>query len=110
MAEMKDFGSNFVEEREPIKFKLHGEEFDCVNAIQGKVLLDLVAESTSDDTAVQAKAINSFFGNVLSDESAERFYKIIESKDKIVPVETLGEIVSWITEQLTARPNQQPEA
>jgi hypothetical protein len=110
MSEMKDFGSNFVAEREAIKFKIHDEEFECVNAIQGKILLDMVSDSTSENSSTQAKAITKFFGYILTEESLERFNSLIESKDRIVPVETLGEIVGWVTEQLTERPNQQPEA
>ncbi len=54
--------------------------------------------------------ITDFFNYVLTDESYVRFDALLESKDRIVPVEALGEIVGWITEQLTARPEAQPEA
>jgi hypothetical protein len=110
MAEIKDFGSKFVADREVINFKIHGEQFECVPAVQGMVLLELVADSSSDDSTRQAQAISKFFGYVLTEESNERFQKLLTSKDKIVPVETLAEVVGWITGQLTERPNQQPEA
>jgi hypothetical protein len=110
MTEIKDFGNKFVEDRAPIVFKIHGEEFTCVPAVQGKVLLTLVADSASEDATRQANSISNFFEYVLVDESNERFQKLLVSKDKIVPVETLAEVVGWITGQLTDRPNQQPEA
>lgn len=109
MAEIKDFGSNFVTEREAPKFKLHNEEFECVKAVQGKVLLNLTTQVASEDPAKQAAMITDFFNYVLTDESYERFDALLESKDRIVTVEALGEIVGWITEQLTARPEAQPE-
>jgi len=109
MAEIKDFGSDFVGDREAPKFKLHGEEFECVKAVQGKVLLNMTTKVSSEDPAEQANMINDFFGYVLTDDSHERFNALIESKDKVVPVEALGEIVAWITEQLTSRPEEQPE-
>tara|TARA_B110000483_G_C18109719_1_gene509219 strand:- start:692 stop:1027 length:336 start_codon:yes stop_codon:yes gene_type:complete len=110
MAEIKDFGNNFVVDREAPKFMLHNEEFECVKSIQGKVLLNLTTQVASDDPAKQAAMITDFFNYVLTDESYVRFDALLESKDRIVPVEALGEIVGWITEQLTARPEAQPEA
>lgn len=110
MAEIKDFGSDFIGEKESPKFKLHGEEFECVKAVQGKVLLNMTSLVNSEDPGEQAKMINNFFEYVLVEESHKRFTELVESKDKIVPVETLGEIVAWITEQLTSRPEEQPEA
>lgn len=110
MAEIKDFGNKFVEDRDPILFKIHGEEFTCVPAVQGKVLLTLVADSSSDDASRQADAISNFFDYVLVEESNKRFQDLLISKDRIVPVETLAEVVGWITGQLTDRPNPQPGA
>lgn len=110
MAEIKDFGGSFVDDREPIIFKLYGEDFECVKAVQGKMLLDFTKKSNSEDPADQAELINDFFSQVLLDESYERFETLLKSKDKIVPVETLGEITGWIVEQLTSRPEEQPEA
>lgn len=110
MTKFKDFGAGkSVEDREPISFKLHEEEFFCVKHIQGKVLLDLIAKSGSDDASVSAEIMSSFFDYVLVDESAKRFDKLIHDKEKIVHVETLSEIVAWLIEQYGDRPNQQPE-
>jgi len=111
MAEIKDFGSKFIDESiVGAKFKLHDEEFECVKAVQGKVLLDMTAKAGSDNPADQAKMISEFFGYVLTEESYTRFSALLDSKDKVVTVEALGDIVAWITEQLTNRPEKQPEA
>ena len=103
----KDFGSGSADTQiaEPIVFALHGEEFECVKALQGKTLLKFVADSQSADPALQASVIEKFFDQVLTDESSARFAVLQESKDKIVSVETLGEIISWVVEQYTDRPN-----
>ena len=106
----KDFGSGLQEEASPLSFKLHGEEFVCVPQIQGKLLLDLVAESSSDDPVKSAGIVTKFFNYVLEDESAERFNALLSDKKKIVSVDTLAEITSWLVEEYTERPNQQPEA
>jgi len=34
---------------------------------------------------------------------------LLHDKDKIVDVETLGEITGWLIEQYTNRPTQRPE-
>ena len=51
----RDFGSGDSVVKEPLSFKLHGEEFNCVPMIQGKFLLDLVADSNSDDPVKNAE-------------------------------------------------------
>lgn len=111
MAKFKDFGSGTTPvTTEVISFKIYDEEFNCLPALQGKVLLGFIAESGSSDPVVQSQIIEKFFDYVLTDESLERFNTLQTSKDKIVSVETLGEILSWVVEQYTDRPEEQPEA
>lgn len=111
MARFKDFGSGkSAGEKEPVSFKLHGEEFTCVPEVQGKVLLDLVAKSNNEnDPAAAAGIISLFFETVLHDESYARFDALLKSKDKIVNMETLAEITSWLVEEYAGRPEGQPE-
>lgn len=109
MARFKDFGAPATEQSEPVSFKLHDQEFHCVSSVQGRVLLSMVSDSQSGDPAVIAGITDKFFGYVLTEESLDRFNKLTTDKDTIVSVETLGEIVSWLVEQYSDRPNQQPE-
>jgi hypothetical protein len=111
MAKFKDFGvGKESKEVEDVSFKLHGEDFHCVKQIQGKVLLDLIAKSSSDDPSVSAEIMSGFFKNVLTDESYKKFDKLVHDKEKIVHVETLSEIVGWLIGQYSDRPESQPEA
>ena len=105
----KDFGSGDSKQKEPLAFKLHEEEFTCLPQLQGKVLLDLIAKSGSDDPAASSEIMNKFFSNALTDESYERFEALLNSKDKIVHVDTLSEIVTWLIGEYGGRPNLQPE-
>jgi hypothetical protein len=106
----KDFGSGAeLAPVEPLSFKLHGEEFKCLPRIQGKVFLEFIEHSASDDGAETAKVISSFFGKVLEDESVVRFDALLTSKDKIVTVESLSEIVAWLLEEYSARPEGEPK-
>jgi hypothetical protein len=110
MTKYKDFGSGkSAGEKEPVTFKLHEEEFSCREQLQGKTLLDLVARSSGDDPVESAKTINMFFEHVLLPESYKRFTTLIESVDKIVTVDTLGEISGWLVEVYAGRPEGEPE-
>ena len=105
----KDFGSGTDVQKKPLSFKLHDEEFHCVPVLQGKLLLDLVVDSASEAPEAAAKVITSFFKQVLKDESFTRFDTLLSDKEKIVSVETLGEITGWLVEEYTNRPEEQPE-
>jgi hypothetical protein len=111
MTRFKDFGSGADSaDIEPLAFKLHGEDFFCRPQLQGKILLNLVANTNSDDPVEAARTINKFFDFVLTNESKEPFNNLLEDPDRMVSVDTLSEIVTWLIEEYTARPNQQPEA
>lgn len=107
MTRFKDFGSGTdLTSKEAPVFKLHGEEFTCKPAIQGKILLTLAANSAGEDASKAAAVIDDFFGYVLTEESSKRFQTLLVDPDRIVSVETLSEIVAWLVEEYTARPNQ----
>lgn len=106
----KDFGSGGNSNKEPLSFKLYDQEFHCYPAIQGKVLLDLVAGTDGDDSGLAAaKSITVFFNTVLKPESRDAFNALLEDPEKIVTVETLGDITAWLVEEYSGRPTQQPE-
>lgn len=109
MARFKDFGTGSNDIVEPISFKLHGEEFICRSAIQGKVLLDLVAKSANDKPSETAAMISNFFSIVLLPESYERFEVLSNDPDRIVSVDLIGDIIEWLVEEYTNRPTQRPE-
>lgn len=108
-SRFKDFGAGVEKDSGPLSFKLHGEEFHCVPRIQGQVLLDLVAKSGDTSPQGSADTMNMFFLNVLQDESYKKFEALTRDKDKIVEVQTLAEIVSWLMEEYSDRPPTQPE-
>lgn len=105
----KDFGTGGAENKTPLSFKLHGEEFNCYPVIQGKVLLDIVANAEANEGAGAAKVITDFFKACMPEESYLRFDTLITNPDKIVTVETLAEITAWLVEEYSSRPTQQPE-
>lgn len=104
----KDFGSGGDVATEPLTFKLHGESFECWPNLQGKVLLDLAANSTLDDGAAAAKTMQDFFAAALKPESYERFNTLLKEPERIVTVETLGELTAWLVEEYSERPTKEP--
>lgn len=110
MTRFKDFGQGADgETKEPLSFKLHGEEFRCLPQVQGKLMLDLANSGDDNSPGQTAKFISTFFSHVLEDESFTRFDELLTSKDRIVSVDTLSEIIGWLVEEYTARPEEQPE-
>lgn len=105
----KDFGSGSESEKQPLSFKIHGEEFSCIPELQGKILLDLVRKSQSKDPLVAAAVVDEFFDKVLVEDSLSRFNDLLQDKHRIVSVETLSEIVAWLIEAYSGRPEEQPE-
>lgn len=109
MARFKDFGSPAKNQDEPLTFRLYDETFHAVPSIQGKLLMGLVKDSNMDDPAESAAMVLGFFDKVLVPESLARFNDLMESKDKIVPVETMAEIVGWLVEEYSGRPEEPRE-
>ena len=106
-ARFKDFGEDSNVVKEPISFKLYGEEFNCLPAIQGKVLLDTVKKIDSDKASAAAEVIEEFFKLTLKGESYERFQKLLNDPEKIVTVETLSEITGWLVGEYSERPTKE---
>lgn len=103
-SRFKDFGNGGDVNTQPLSFKLYGEDFQCKTALQGKVLLDMVADAGSDTNGMATALIDKFFAKVLLPESLDRFLKLVDDPSKIVTVDKLGEITSWLVEQYSSRP------
>jgi hypothetical protein len=111
MTRFKDFGAGSSGAKtEPLVFKLYDEEFSCMAEVQGKMLLELISDSTSESPSVQSAVTLKFLRSVLLDESLERLEQLLVSKEKIVTIDTLTEIVAWLIEEYTSRPLEQSEA
>jgi hypothetical protein len=107
MAKFKDFGNGGDGvPKEPISFKLWDQEFHCVPAIQGKLLLDIVSDSSSEDVSKSSQVMDKFFNAVLKAESKKDFDEILSDPEKITSLETLTEIVAWLMEEYSNRPNE----
>ena len=108
-ARFKEFGSGGENISTPLSFKIHGEEFFCYPSIQGKTLLDMVSQSMQQDSAMAVEVITTFFEKALKPESKESFNSLINDPERIVTVDALGDIVTWLVEQYSSRPTQGSE-
>ena len=107
MAKFRDFGNGGDgAPKEPISFKLWDQEFHCVPAIQGRLLLDIVSDSSSEDVSKSSQVMDKFFNAVLKPESKKAFDEILSDQEKITSLETLTEIVGWLMEEYSNRPNE----
>ena len=108
-ARFKDFGSGGEQNTEPISFRLHGEDFECVKNLQGNALLNMVAKASSGEATDAADTVRDIFSKALVEESYVRFVKLIDDPEKIVTVDALGQITAWLVEQYSGRPTPGPE-
>lgn len=110
-SRFKDFGAGVGQSSdEPLVFRLHGEEFQCHSNLPGKTILDFVIKSASDSPADSAQLVEDFFNTVLKADNRDRFNALVSDPERVVTVETLAEITSWLMEAYTNRPEKQPEA
>jgi hypothetical protein len=93
-----------------LTFDIGGEEFNCYPEVQGKTILDImrVAAEGDEDTrgVLMAVSVLDFFKKVMPPSEFERFEKLMEDEKRIVPMDTLSEIMSWLIEEYTDRPTR----
>ncbi len=111
MTRSKNFdeGEDQAAVKEPITFTLKGEQFTAIPEIQGLVLMDLVKRSQAEDPAESFAMMMELFENALEDESLERFHALVKDKKRIVSLEKLTEVVSFLIEEYANRPEAQRE-
>jgi len=103
-ARHKNFGSPKNESLEPLTFDLYDETFTAYPEIQGAKLLDFSRLVGSDDQSASTGALLDFFETVLEKDSYERMQELWDDPERIVPIETLSDIISWLVEEYTDRP------
>jgi hypothetical protein len=93
---IKDFGGDDGLRDEPIVFRLYDNEFECRPEIPGALLLKFFKEA-SDVASIDS--ILTFLENALMPDDWPRFQSLINDPDRVVRLDRLGEIVSWLIEQ-----------
>lgn len=104
----------------PIEFTLSGrrttephdeweETFAILPAVPHAALSALTSLVTTDNRGrarANASAINAFFTQTLTNESADRYMALVNDNDRIVTTNMLADVINWIVEETSARPTQ----
>lgn len=110
MARFKKFtGGKRISDYEPLEFELNGNVFKCRPAIQGTVMLEFIKKTSSENGGDAATALYDFLQSSMPEEEYVRLDKLLKNPEVIIEIETIGEVVTWLIEQYSKRPTQQPE-
>jgi hypothetical protein len=85
------------------------ETFTCLPEAPPGVLDDLMTASIIDDRGnrqYNAPSLLAFFEGVLVEEDVRRFREWSHDKDRTVAIETLGEVMMWLAEEVAGRPTK----
>jgi hypothetical protein len=78
-----------------------------VPEMQGVALTDMVAALKENQMFV-ASQIVEFIGQCLIEEDVPRFRKLTHSKDVVIQLDLLGNIMTWLVEEYANRPTEAP--
>lgn len=110
MARFKKFaGGKKISDFEPLNFELNGTQFNCFPAIQGSVLLEFVRDASSESGGDSAAALYNFLSSAMPTEEYAKLQGVLHDPETIIEIDLIGEIVSWLVEEYSSRPTQQPE-
>lgn len=95
--------------RTPIKFELYEEQFEAVPHLQGITMIHFIEatsnlEGSEESSAGIVSEIMPFFKAALVPESYERFKALTKSHDKVLEIDDLMDILSWLIQEYTDRP------
>lgn len=108
-SQIKDFGDLDEVDGAPerLTFRLAGETFECYEEIPGAVLLRFVGAS-KDNVASAAEILRFLDTALVKGDSRDRFTDLINDPERVIKIEKLGEIVSWLVEVYGDRPETPP--
>lgn len=83
------------------------EEFACVPVAPAGALADLTASVGLDkkgNTVMREFDMLRFFEGVMVPEDWKRFDALVHDQDRIVKIDTLADVMTWLTEELSGVP------
>jgi len=97
-----DLGPPAPSADDPPVFELAGLEFTCFGVLPAQATKLLALASNTDLGVIQ------FIEACLPQDDLDRFRGLLESKDIIVDMKTVGDVFLWLVEVYTGRPTQPP--
>lgn len=109
-GKIKSFTTKNATKAEPIEFELEGETFEAYGEVPGAVLLDFIAAATKEDGGNTAAAIMGYLKSSMNKENYKRFDALTRDPEKVIQLQTLSDIVSYLVEERTNRPLESSQA
>jgi len=103
-----------VAEEEPeepgLIFAIDGQEMRAYKPTEGQFALLMVAMGRHASSMDQFAGIIDFFISVLDEPSEHYVIQRMQTRDNIIPLEKIVEIMEWMIEEWGGRPFQKPSA
>jgi hypothetical protein len=87
------------------EWKEQSDKFTARGQVPGNLLVSLTAASNG-SVGLQAAELQRMLGIAISADDKERFMEVLDDPDTAIPIETLGEIITWLAEEYGGRPTQ----
>ena len=91
------------EKKDPPSFKLSGVDFECVVAPKATSVAKLSKAGEGDVTA-----LIDYLRSLIVPAQRVEFDVVLDDDEKVVEIETLAELVTWLAEEYTGRPTKSP--
>jgi hypothetical protein len=95
---------------EPVVFLVDGHEMRAYKPTEGQFALLMMAMGRHASTNDQFAGVVDFFFNVLDEPSQMYFSSRMMSREDLIPLEKIVEIMEFLTEEWGGRPFQRPSA
>jgi hypothetical protein len=95
----------------PVKgeeFDINGRVFQLRAAVPGDVLLDFLSGADTEDPGAMARTIRSLLDAAIIPEQLDEWHAFIRDEENAVNLNLLSEIAGFVSEKLSANPQQQP--
>lgn len=85
-------------------------DLEAVPVAPAGALDDLTRSIVVDERTGKPKwnafSLNRFMEGVLLDRHVARFTSLVHDKNRLLPIEALGEVVTWLSQETTTRPTR----
>ena len=95
---------------EPIVFLVDGHEMRAYKPTEGQFALLMMAMGRHASTNDQFAGVVDFFFNVLDEDSQRYFSARMMSREEMIPLQKIVDIMEYLTEEWGGRPFRSPSA
>lgn len=93
-----------------VEFEIDGTSFQCRAFIPGSVLMEHTSKLAHPNESIAARELLEIWKSLMEPDEYRRFRDYIDSPERMVDLNLLGEILAWAVEELGGRPTQRPSA